>query len=246
MAMSQLEVDKKNPILRKDRSSTGILDLDILLEGGYAKNSSIMLLGPTGMEKNAFSFHFADAGIKNKEKVLYLTSDSTPEDLLKKADSVGFDFRPAFSSGDLTFIDCYSATLGSKPVSAENVMMLDGPSSLNDLSVGIKELMESSSGKSIRLIFHSLSTFILYNPPDSILKFLQVVEGRARNAGATTLFLVEEGMHEKKLLASVEHLMDEKYIIHDGGNFALESIKLPMNVPLRLSQSGVEIGDLDG
>lgn len=232
------------PILKKSRCPSGIYNLDLLLEGGYLKAGLIMMVGPTGMEKNAFAFHFAESAVKNNELVIYVVSDMNYEELLKKASALGFDLKKPLSSGNLIFIDCYSSTSENalrKSEPMKEVLSLPGPSALNDLSLALKGVLQDNQQKQIRVIFHSLSTFVLYNPADSIVKFLQLIGGRLKKADATTMFLVEEGMHEKTLLTSLEHMMDELYTVHDSHNFSIESPNLPLIVPLKLGSAGIEL-----
>ncbi|MFA5049770.1 MAG: ATPase domain-containing protein [Candidatus Micrarchaeia archaeon] len=241
--MADVNVDRKNPILKKSKISTGINDLDILLEGGYLKEGLIMISGHSGTEKNAFAFHFTQAGIDLGEAVIYITADMSHEEINKKADALGFDFKKANSSGELIFIDCYSSSSdpAKKSDSQTGIISLPGANSLNDLSIAIKSILQEHEQKKIRVVFHSLSTFILYNPASSIIKFIQFVGGRLKKSNATTLFIVDEGMHEKTLLTSIEHMMDEKYSIGDGENFSISSASLPMSIPLKMGSAGIEI-----
>lgn len=240
--MAEVDINRKNPILKKSRVSTGIEELDILLEGGYLKEGLIMLSGPSGMEKNAFAFHFTQAGINENEIVIYITSDMGHDEIIKKSDSLGFDFKKANLSGKLIYIDCYTSSDPSKKTeSSSKIISLSGANSLNDLSIAIKGILQENEDKKIRVVFHSLSTFILYNASSSILKFIQFVGGRLKKSNATTLFLIDDGMHEKTLLTSIEHMMDEKYAIGDGENFSIHSASLPMQVPLKMGSAGIEI-----
>ena len=189
MELPPLGVDEKNPILRKNRAATGMRELDVVLEGGYVNPGMVMVLGPTGMEKMAFAFHFANSGLINGEMVYYITADASPEDMINKASSMGKDLSPRKG---LKFIDCYSTTLGNQKLDNSEHTIIQGPSALNDLSLAINEAIKESAGKRMRVVFHSLSSFMLYNPKESLLKFLQVIGGRLRNADATVLMLVEE------------------------------------------------------
>jgi len=239
MELPPLGVDEKNPILKKSRAATGIHELDIILEGGYANPGIVMVLGPTGMEKTAFAFHFAIAGIAKKEKVFYITADSSPDEIINKASSLGMELK---DGGELKFIDCYTATLGKQEQSSKHIVV-PGPSALNDLSIAINEAIKQSAGTRMRIVFHSLSSFMLYNPKESLTKFLQVAGGRLKSSGATVLVLVEEGMHEKQLLSTIEHMMDERFIIHDkGGSFELEIPDIPAAVPIKIGPGGINIG----
>lgn len=231
-------VDENLPILKKSKSTTGVSDLDLILEGGYSNPGLVMLIGPTGMEKMVFAFHFAAEGVKKGEKVFYINSDATPQDLLSKASNYGLELE---NDKSFKFIDCYSSTLGMKNPS-NNSFFVPGLAALNDLSLSINEAMKESAGTRMRVIFHSLSALVLYNPRESILKFIQVVGGRLKATGATVLFLLEDGVHEKQLLTTIESTMDEKFTIHDkGGSFTLEINSISTEIPIKLTPTGINI-----
>ena len=59
-----------------------------------------------------------------------------------------------------------------------------------------------------RLGFHSLSSLLETNPPESVFRFMQFITGKFRRLGATAMYAMEKGMHEEKHVAMVEHLMD--------------------------------------
>lgn len=232
-----LGVQEDMPILKKNRASTGVNDLDILLEGGYPNPANIMVLGPAGTEKTALAFHFAIAGLEKSEVAIFITTDATPQNIKEKAASIGLDIPEG-----LIFVDCYSKTLGSSQQDEKSVVYLPGPSALEEFSVSLKEIIDRNVGKKMRVIFNTFSTFLLYNPKDSMLKFLQIVGGRLKNAGATTLFIVEEGVHDRQLISTVERSMDDKLVILDkGGSFELEMTSAGISVPIRLGPNGITI-----
>lgn len=237
MELPPLGVDEALPIIKKNRLSTGIKDLDIIMEGGYTNPGNILILGPSCTEKTALAHHFAAAGLKSKnEHVLFITSDLTPSAVKEKASSIDLDLN-----GEISFVDCYSQTIG-QPSKEPNVTSVSGPQALEDMSFNIGDIINKTAGKKLRVIFSSLSTLLLYNPKDSMLKFLQVVSGRLRNAGATVLLLVEEGVHDKQLLSMVEHIVDEKYIIVDkGGSFELDIPGPGLFLPIKLGSSGLMV-----
>ena len=238
MVLPELGVDAELPIIKKNKLSTGILELDIILEGGYLNPGNIMIMGPSSTEKSILAYHFAQKGLKLKnQSVVFITADSTPTNIKDKAASNNINF----SGENLFFIDCYSSTINA-PSKEPNVITIPGPQSLEDMSFAITEMINKNAGKKLRLIFHTLSTFLLFNPKDSVIKFLQVISGRLRNADATAIFIIEEGVHDKQLISIVEHLMDERYIILDkGGSLGLDIPSLGLSIPIKLSPSGITI-----
>ncbi|MFH0737503.1 MAG: ATPase domain-containing protein [Candidatus Micrarchaeota archaeon] len=233
-----LGVDEQMPLLKANRLSSGIADLDIILEGGYPNPGNLVLIGPGGMEKSAFAYHFA-ASAKPNENVYIICGNTSPSDIINKASSLGLNLNRE----NVYFIDCYSATLGNVSAQAgPRIRSVLGPGALNDISLMLNEAIKESAGKKMRLVFDTLSTFMLYNPQDSMRKFLSVIEGRLKSVGATTLYLLDEGVHDKQVISLVEHGMDGTYEISEkGGKFLLSVPELDMPVPIRVGPSGIMI-----
>lgn len=231
-------VDTNNPILKKNRISTGIPDLDIALEGGFRRPSNTILIGPTGMEKLTLAFHFAYAGLKAGEAVLFVLADNTPSAFFDKAKNIGMDF----SGENVYVIDAYSNTVGAKPEENPGILSIAGAGALNDLSLSTSEIIKLTAGKKLRVVYASLSRFLLYNPKESMLKFLQVIGGKLKNVDATTLYLVDEGVHDPQILNLVDHVFDEKFILSKQNNSVdLEIPNLNVSIPMRLGPNGLSV-----
>ena len=86
---------------RKGRINTGLEGLDNLLGGGFPQNSINLVSGTPGSCKTIMCFHYIDAGLKNKEKCLFFTSDERIENIVSQANEFGFDFQSAIDSGQL-------------------------------------------------------------------------------------------------------------------------------------------------
>ncbi|PNX52446.1 MAG: hypothetical protein BV458_09520, partial [Thermoplasmata archaeon M9B2D] len=86
------------------RIQTGIEGLDSLLQGGYPQGSVTLVAGTPGAGKTIVCFHYINAGITNKEKCLFLTSDERISNLVHQAKKFGFDFDTAVKNSLLTFM----------------------------------------------------------------------------------------------------------------------------------------------
>jgi KaiC/GvpD/RAD55 family RecA-like ATPase len=233
-----LGVNEQMPILKGNRLSTGITDLDIILEGGYFNPGNIVISGPSGMEKVALAYHFASAAGPNENSYI-ICGNSSPMDIINKASTMGINLNKE----NIYFIDCYSSTLGTvAPKEMQRVRLVMGPGALNDISLMLNEAIKESTGKRMRIVFDTLSTFVLYNPQDSIRKFLSVIEGRLKTVGATAIYLVDEGVHDRQVVSLIEHGMDETYRIEDkGGKFVLMVPEVDMEIPIRVGPGGITI-----
>src|SRR3989344_8978614 len=69
---------KEKKITRKlsnnqERVATGIKHFDSLIDGGFAKNSTNLIVGSSGSGKTIFAVEFLIEGMKNGENCLYIT-----------------------------------------------------------------------------------------------------------------------------------------------------------------------------
>ena len=224
--------------MRKDRVSTGIRELDVILEGGYKNPATVLLTGPPGDEKNAFAFHFAEEGLQNKEVILYITLEHTPKEIIKIASEYGIELK----GNNLFFMDCYSSTINAPVNKGENAVRINGPSALNDISLEVNEFIKKNKEKKIRVIFHTFSSLALYNEHNSLFKFFKVIEGRLKQAGATLFLIVDEGMHEKKFINTLEHSVDQifKYGLIEGEK-QLSSAEIPISLKVKIGAAGVDL-----
>ncbi len=85
-----VKVPKKEII---HRISTGISELDRALEGGIPKGSWVAITGEPGTGKSILCMHFAWAGIKAGDPVVYVTTEAEFRDILKQAKMFGIDFE---------------------------------------------------------------------------------------------------------------------------------------------------------
>jgi KaiC/GvpD/RAD55 family RecA-like ATPase len=139
--------------------STGIASLDKLLVDGYPDRSTILVIGPPGIGKEALGYWFTQSGLIQNDFTLYVTRLSVRE-VLQDVRAFGVDFSqrvPFWFSGDGN----------SQP--KLNINDLSG------LSYNIKEIVKKSGDRRSRIVTDVLSSLLMLNPPDTIYKFLTQV-----------------------------------------------------------------------
>jgi len=75
-----------------ERIKTGIFGLDKIIEGGFPRNSLIIVSGGPGSGKSIFCLQYIYYGAKNNESGLYITLEEDPNDLKEAAKKLGMDF----------------------------------------------------------------------------------------------------------------------------------------------------------
>lgn len=87
-----------------ERMPTGLPKLDEMLGNkGFYKGSSILLSGTAGTGKSSFASIFAEAACRRGEKVLYLSLEESPAQIIRNTKSIGISLEPHISSGHLVF-----------------------------------------------------------------------------------------------------------------------------------------------
>ncbi len=173
-------------------ASSGFAALDNLLgSDGYPDRSTVLVVGPPGIGKEALGYWFTYAGLIQSDFCLYNTRLSSKEVLQDvKAFNVDFSQRIPFwfssSGGQLKF----------------DVNDLAG------LSFNIKDILKKNSSRRIRIVTDVLSSLLMLNQPDTIYKFLTQLLADTKQYDSVFLATLEEGMHPPNVLAAMQQLFD--------------------------------------
>jgi len=93
-----------------ERVSTGVPDLDELLEGkGYYRGSTVLFSGTAGSGKTTLAASFAEATCQRGERCLYIDFEESPKQVARNMRSVGIDLAQ-WSRKGLLFHDAWRPT----------------------------------------------------------------------------------------------------------------------------------------
>jgi len=84
-----------------ERIKTGIDGLDNLIEGGFPKNSCVLVSGAPGTGKTIFGLQYICNGAKNGEKGLYVTFEQEIDTLISHVSAFGWDLPTLMENGNL-------------------------------------------------------------------------------------------------------------------------------------------------
>jgi len=91
-------------IVSNERISSGITELDTMLEGkGYYRGSTVLVSGTAGVGKTSIAAHFAEAACKRGERVLYFCFEESPNQLMRNMRSIGVKLETWVQKGLLQF-----------------------------------------------------------------------------------------------------------------------------------------------
>jgi len=174
----------------------------------FPERYSILLTGPPGVGKQQFCIDLADYYLKKGEKTVFLTSESSPEEVEKRAAAIGAELSS--HSSNLYYLDCYTWSLRQPPQrkpAEGNVIRISSLENLNEIIVKIERIMEFF-GSRIRLVIHSLSPLFLHNEDREVIKFAQLLVSRVKEENSFLIAALQEGVHSPSTVNTLEYLMD--------------------------------------
>ncbi len=120
-----------------ERIPIGIKDFESMIEGGYPKNRTMLVIGATGSGKTILGLHFINQGCMDGKKCMIIATEEIPEDILAQSRSLGMHLDRYQEKGDLTIERVYEERAGN----VKNVLGL-GIEKIDDLESNILGLID--------------------------------------------------------------------------------------------------------
>lgn len=213
---------------------TGVRRLDELLKGGLPNRTVTLVYGPPFLGKRLLGRMFLMEGMRNGMPGILVHTDSAAQEVRAQMAQLDDGYSDLEKKGLMYYVDTYSKSIGAaEPM--QNVEYVDGLMNFNALSLSLNNVQRSiiKQHADHRLVFDSVSTLIAYTNAQAAFRYLQVLTGKARMAGATTVLLLEQGMHTESEVQTIKHLADgvvEMRREADKNLMTVEGVGLPMRV----------------
>lgn len=191
------------------KTETGVKRLDELLDGGLPTSSTTLVYGPPFLGKDVLAKLYFLQGLRSGTPgIMILTGDAAAD--VRQALARMDPHYPEYEGRGLAhFVDTYSRSIGAED-DASHCEYVDGPVNLNAVSLAVNNAQRKiiADHAHHRLVFDSVSTLITYTNAQTTFRFLQVLVGKAKRAGATSILLMEQGMHTEAEVQTFKHLCD--------------------------------------
>lgn len=213
--------------------STGIKQIDALLAGGIPANERVLVYGPSFQGKEVLAKQAALANLQKGVPAVLMLTNAASQDVREQMLAMDPQVPAYEKDGLLWFVDAYSRQVGLKD-NVTNVAYVDSPVDTNGLSLALNRVHSHviKKGPVHLLVIDSASTLVLYSNAQATFRFLQVLVGRARQAGAASLVLLDQGMHSDAEVQMFKHLVDgciEMRTSNDRTQLSVEGLGLQKN-----------------
>ncbi|MFO7965976.1 MAG: RAD55 family ATPase [Archaeoglobaceae archaeon] len=182
--------------------TTGISSLDTQLGGGLSSGSVVLLLEEPGAGADIFSLHVAIEGLKNNEKVLYVTTDDTVEEL-KESISLYFDVSTDILS-QIDIIDLVSTRMGlpTEEDSAKAYLKRTRYDTLSGLKTSIQDERYD------RVIINNITYFFTHYDREEVFKLIEDFSATTKQDESLFFMLMTKGMFDHQTEVAMKHSGD--------------------------------------
>ena len=184
--------------VRRDVAATGIQLLDEKLQGGFPRDSTLLLFSEIPAEKRVFAEHFVMTGVKNNEICLYVDFFRAPQ--LARRELLKFGSYP---ENKLLLVDATSSQLllpSQERYSINNVEDIE--EIFRVISLAVNET------KPRRIVIDSIEFLADRFPQDEVINFWRKLDVEAHKVGATLCFLFINWRSDNPELGDMRSMAD--------------------------------------
>jgi circadian clock protein KaiC len=185
-----------------ERISTGIANLDALIEGGIPRGFTVLVAGNPGTGKTILTTHFLYEGLINGESALYVSFSESKKQFYENFERFGLRFSDFEKDKKFAFLDFASITKDGITDALEEVLSASR-------SIGAK-----------RVVIDSFSAILLaFDSINEARIALHVVLGKMlRSEGITNMLITEVPVGSRSIGSGMEEFVVDGIIQLEHGS----------------------------
>ncbi len=189
--------------------STGVEVLDKRMGGGIPKGSSILLISPSGIERDIFISSLLNKGLNNGSSALMVLSKEPPRSIRMLLRSNGLDPDELEEGGRFRIVDWFSWR-GERIIGVErDGHALKSSKILSNLGIainkGLRELTYSNTKVGIVHIIGPATNIFEFN---QVYNFIQRLRAKFKDDEMASIFLLEKDSLNKDLESRIQEIFD--------------------------------------
>ncbi len=183
--------------------------IDALFRNGIGKDDTLVLEGPSGVEKEILAGMFVREGLQKGGCVIVVSAGCSGVCVRRKLEVSGVNMGEVDQSGRFIFVDWHTRhteRITSIEVSGSTIKVSND---LTNLAVGIDMALRSSKDfPTVRLVMDIVSPTSVVEGFDRMHDFLSSLRAKLKNAGCGGLVLLNRAVHPPDQLDMLEDIFD--------------------------------------
>ncbi|MDK2796090.1 MAG: hypothetical protein PWQ58_1289 [Archaeoglobaceae archaeon] len=171
---------------------TGIVPLDVQLNGGVPAGTVLLILEEPGAGGDVFTYHFAVEGANNGESVLYIATDDSTKDI-KKYLNLYFEKYKEFTILSLK---------DHEETDPKGYLR----KTMYDVLTGVKTILKNENFN--RVIINNLTFFLSKYSHEDVISLIEFLSNLAKENESAIVLLMTKGMFGEAQETAVKHFCD--------------------------------------
>ena len=192
-----------------EKISTGFKPLDNSIGGGLDKGSSVLLISPSGIERDHFILDMFRKGLDKGESLLFVTSKDPPKSIKSLLKSRDIDPDDLEKSGRLRIVDWFSWR-GERIIGVEREgKTLKSSKILSNLGIAINKAIRELDDYDTKLaMIHFIGPAIHIFDFSQVYNFVQRLRAKFKEKGVVSIFLLETEIISKEDIPRIKEIFD--------------------------------------
>jgi KaiC/GvpD/RAD55 family RecA-like ATPase len=167
-------------------------------------NNELVLLVTPSEQVESVNAEVMKHFVNSKDSyVIYTTFTKPYETVLKNFKKDGIKTDKIF------FIDCATPITGSSEIVNNKKAIFCSPHSLTNISISLKSALKNMSEKQNKvLVLDTITTLMLYNKKQAVVRFIHNLSGNIRKYGVKSLIFTLSGEDDKKIVSELSRYVD--------------------------------------
>ena len=242
-----------------ERLSSGVKGLDDILEGGFPKARTILIVGSPGSGKTILAIQFLRAGALKGERSIYVTFDERPEQVKENMSAFSWDLDRLEAEGKIMFVDAtpfrrMKTAATSGPEGRAGLLTVDAlpEITLRALVENVRRLAEEEDVT--RLVIDPITSLsVRYQSPVKRRRAMLMLFDALSSTGATCLVNSELRTSMLTRKFQLEEYLSQGVVlmrtgIHDGNVVRAVQVEKMRGIahdtqlrPYTIGQNGIEV-----
>ncbi|HEX9708484.1 MAG TPA: RAD55 family ATPase [Candidatus Thermoplasmatota archaeon] len=229
-----------------ERVPTGVKGLDTALGGGLRVGSLAVVVGSTMSGRDVLAQQFFAHGLSRGEAAVYVTTKDFADDVFARLGELGFD--RGTHKGSYKVIDAYSTqsdpTLEDRPDVTYVPSIADFAKLSNAVITTMSSFLTDGHHRQ-RIAFDSLDTVLMYVNAQGVFRLLSYLRAKVKAFGATSVFLLEPGLHEERDVRTLLQLADAYIELTEDAEIHVTQLGRPkVRYAYEITPRGIVVTDL--
>ena len=169
--------------------------------------SNVLLAGAPLTGKRELGLDVLAEGTRDGEGAIMVTTKDSADRLLDR-----FGRRVSYEGKPVAVVDTVTHQHGVGDELGEGVKYTSSPVDLTGIGIKFSEFLEEFSKERglerNRVLFHSLSTLLMYTDLQTVFRFLHVFTGRVQSVDGLGLYCIDSTAHDDRTMNTLKQLFD--------------------------------------